>query len=669
LLPILGNSQVINGKTYTPFNNFYKWRGGAFDTTLLMPQVASPNGKRAGAVYYNTPDSTVYTWTGTQWRKIGGASENNYTELIGGGKLSRNATLNRFTIGSATYYIQGQYYTSPFTQLNGFAKTPNINGRIDIVALGTTGPIIIQGTESPSPVSPTIATNRIKIGFVYYPPFDSLPTVSGNGIEAIFRKPGADSIFFSTSDTTLSIKDSIGVSVATNGLTATGKTVRLGGSLTQNTDISLGLNYFRLNQFSNNQLLYNPGDELSPPSIQFYVQSRKNRDASFFAFQADTGRVMMFASEPFPGSPYKNSSFLVSPYGIIAESDIGFFLKRGNRYTYSTTNGGAVYNITTASMSGYNPLIFNTSTGRVERFTGAFLQGSDTASLSNRIDQRVRYTDTAAMLSPYLRSNVAAATYQPIGVYDTATVVKAYVTNAEAVTITKGQVVYIFGASGDRASVKLAKNTSDTFSSKTLGIVRADIAAGAAGWITTQGQVSGINLGAYSPGDILWLDSVAGGFTKVKPVAPLHGVFVGVVERANVGNGLIYVKPQNGVEVDEIHDILITSPTNNQILSYTSSSGLWENKTFETVGNIKTGSATLDFGNTSAQNSSDLTITVTGASDGDVVSLGVPNASVNANTCFTAWVSATDTVTVRFNNYSSAAVDPASGTFKIKVFK
>ena len=207
------------------------------------------------------------------------------------------------------------------------------------------------------------------------------------------------------------------------------------------------------------------------------------------------------------------------------------------------------------------------------------LGGSDTSSLSNRIDARVKYTDTAAMLSPYLRSNVAAATYQPIGNYDTATVVKAYVTNAEAVTITKGQVVYIFGAQGDRAAVKLAKNTSDTFSSKTLGIVRADIAAGQAGWVTTQGQVSGINLGAYTEGDILWLDSVAGGFTKVKPVAPKHGVFIGVVERANAGNGIIYVKPQNAVELDEIHNVLITSPTNNQVLSYTASTGIWENKT------------------------------------------------------------------------------------------
>ena len=166
---------------------------------------------------------------------------------------------------------------------------------------------------------------------------------------------------------------------------------------------------------------------------------------------------------------------------------------------------------------------------------------------------------------------------------DTATVVKAYVTNAESVTITKGQVVYIFGAQGDRASVKLAKNTSDTFSSKTLGIVRADIAAGAAGWITTQGQVSGINLGAYTEGDILWLDSVPGSFTKNKPQAPYHAVFVGVVERANAGNGLIYVKPQNGVELDELHDVRITSLANNEIIRYNSSLGYWENKSITTT--------------------------------------------------------------------------------------
>jgi hypothetical protein len=189
-----------------------------------------------------------------------------------------------------------------------------------------------------------------------------------------------------------------------------------------------------------------------------------------------------------------------------------------------------------------------------------------------------------------LRVKLNSTTYAPenngtidLGATDTATVVKAYVTNAEAVTITKGQVVYIFGASGDRASVKLAKNTSDTFSSKTLGIVREDIAAGQAGWITTQGQVSGINLGAYTPGDILWLDSIPGSFTSTKPQAPYHAVFIGVVERANVGNGLIYVKPANGVELSEIHDVRITSLSNNDVIRYNSSLGYWENKSVESI--------------------------------------------------------------------------------------
>jgi hypothetical protein len=77
----------------------------------------------------------------------------------------------------------------------------------------------------------------------------------------------------------------------------------------------------------------------------------------------------------------------------------------------------------------------------------------------------------------------------------------------------------------------------------------------------------------------------------------------------------------------------------------------------------------LDFGNTSAQSSADLTITVTGAAVGDSVSIGVPNGSVSANTCFSGWVSATNTVTVRFNNYSSGAVDPSSGTFRATVIQ
>lgn len=89
----------------------------------------------------------------------------------------------------------------------------------------------------------------------------------------------------------------------------------------------------------------------------------------------------------------------------------------------------------------------------------------------------------------------------------------------------------------------------------------------------------------------------------------------------------------------------------------------------DTVG-ASFGSYTLDFGSTAAATSTDLTVTVTGAADGDVVTLGVPNSAVSANSAYTAWVSSTNTVTVRFNNYQTVgAIDPASATFKVRVIK
>lgn len=82
---------------------------------------------------------------------------------------------------------------------------------------------------------------------------------------------------------------------------------------------------------------------------------------------------------------------------------------------------------------------------------------------------------------------------------------------------------------------------------------------------------------------------------------------------------------------------------------------------------ILKGSATLDFPSTPAQSSSELTIVISGAVVGDAVIVGTEVD--NPNSSFTARVSAADTVSVKFNNYSTAAIDPASGVFNVKLFK
>lgn len=81
------------------------------------------------------------------------------------------------------------------------------------------------------------------------------------------------------------------------------------------------------------------------------------------------------------------------------------------------------------------------------------------------------------------------------------------------------------------------------------------------------------------------------------------------------------------------------------------------------------GQADLDFPNTAAQSSSDLFIAVAGAASGDVVLLGIPGVAIADNTCYTAFVSTSDQVRIRFNNYSSGAVNPASGIFTVAVIK
>jgi hypothetical protein len=161
----------------------------------------------------------------------------------------------------------------------------------------------------------------------------------------------------------------------------------------------------------------------------------------------------------------------------------------------------------------------------------------------------------------------------------------AYVTNADSVTINKGQPVYAFGAQGNRMSVKLASNIGDATSAQTVGVVfSSSIGANQKGFIITQGVISGVNTSAYSPGDQLYLGATAGTLTATKPVAPNHLVYIGIVERANAGNGQIYVKPQNGYELNELHDVLITTPANNNLLVYeTGTNNLWKNKSLGTV--------------------------------------------------------------------------------------
>jgi hypothetical protein len=90
-----------------------------------------------------------------------------------------------------------------------------------------------------------------------------------------------------------------------------------------------------------------------------------------------------------------------------------------------------------------------------------------------------------------------------------------------------------------------------------------------------------------------------------------------------------------------------------------------------TLAKTLTATASLNFPSTIAGASATLTITVTGAADGDAVSLGVPNAAASIGGAnFSAYVSAANTVTVKlYNSNGITSIDPASATFRVSVLK
>jgi hypothetical protein len=145
--------------------------------------------------------------------------------------------------------------------------------------------------------------------------------------------------------------------------------------------------------------------------------------------------------------------------------------------------------------------------------------------------------------------------------------------------LTKGQVVAISGAQGQRLTVTLATSTTEVGSSKTFGFVAEPIADQDEGFVATQGLLRGLNTNLYQEGAAIWLGSSPGAFTTTKPVQPNHLVFLGWIARQGSGSsGSVFVHVVNGFEVDELHDVLITSKKDGEAIVYDGLSGLWKNK-------------------------------------------------------------------------------------------
>lgn len=149
------------------------------------------------------------------------------------------------------------------------------------------------------------------------------------------------------------------------------------------------------------------------------------------------------------------------------------------------------------------------------------------------------------------------------------------VRNQTGDTIPAFRVVYISGATGNKPLVSLASATMEGTSSKTFGITAVSIANNSTGNVVTVGELQNVDTSMYNEGDQLWLSPTAGLVQTTIPAEPNHSVFIGYIIRSHPNFGIVEVRIQNGVELDEVHDVSADNPNDGDVLQYVASTGLW----------------------------------------------------------------------------------------------
>jgi hypothetical protein len=178
------------------------------------------------------------------------------------------------------------------------------------------------------------------------------------------------------------------------------------------------------------------------------------------------------------------------------------------------------------------------------------------------------------------------ATYVPIAEAGRADIVYETCKNSSGGTIAKGKVVYIDGADGTNPTIALSDADTEATSSKTLGFTETASNNGDQVNVIIYGRLTNVDTSAASAAGVsVWLSSTAGGVVfGAPPAEPAHSVYLGVVTKKNPSTGEIFVKVQNGYELDELHDVSAASPSDNDIIQWDSATQMWKKESLSTAG-------------------------------------------------------------------------------------
>jgi len=342
--------------------------------------------------------------------------------------------------------------------------------------------------------------------------------------------------------------------------------------------------------------------------------------------------------------------------GVPLGGTTGQVLKKNSNADWDTTWGtdlaSAAWGTITGTLSSQTDL--QTALDLKAPLASPALTGVPTAPTAATLTSTTQIATTA-----FVQQELAAGTA-------VAKNLEVYVRNQTGATLAAGTIVYIDGATGNRPTVTKAQANNDANSAQTFGFTKTSIANNGFGYVIVRGELENVDTSALTEGQQLYLSpTTAGTWTTTKPSAPQHMVYVGIVVRAHPTQGIILVAIQNGLEIEELHNVSITTPTNGQVLKYEAATGLWKNGT--DVGGVAWGGITGTLSNqTDLQIALDAKFNKQGGAFDDGATITMPysggDASIEFATAQMTIESNTAATDFTYVSYNQVLISDADGS-------
>ena len=133
-----------------------------------------------------------------------------------------------------------------------------------------------------------------------------------------------------------------------------------------------------------------------------------------------------------------------------------------------------------------------------------------------------------------------------------------YYFNLSGAPIVNGDIVSIFGATGNRTAMKLTDATDDALALACFGMVTVEtIGANQVGRVTKSGgKVRGLNTIDYAEGSILYVNPAnPGKWTATKPDAPVRSIEVGIVSVSHGTQGVVELFIKVYPKLNDLSDV------------------------------------------------------------------------------------------------------------------